>query len=154
MTKLTQHELTAEWAENKTGEAIVLTQLANQAGGPNTIVLHPLQLRAVCEKFGLLAADRGPAQYIATLERRLQAVRDRVEFLDNWLRNHSDHKHADLSYECTYSGATLDVADEFCFDIDVAQLRASARMAPPGVTAPAVQTADSAKPGATQPSLI
>lgn len=154
MNRITHHELTAEWANDESGEAIVLTQPASQRGGPNSIVIDPWQLRAVCEKFGLLTADRGPAQYIATLERRLQAVRDRVEFLDNWLRNHSDHKHADLSYECTYSGATLDVADEFCFDIDVAQLRANAGMAPPAATAPAVQTADPAKAGSTQPSLI
>lgn len=154
MNRITHHALTAEWANDESGEAIVLTQLTNEAGGPNTIVLHPSQLRAVGEKFGLLTADRAAAQYIATLERRLQAVRDRVEFLDNWLRNHSDHRNADLSYECAYSGATLDVADEFCFDIDVADLRANAGTAPPTATAPAVQTADSKRPGSTQPSLI
>lgn len=154
MTRITHHELTAEWAIDESGEAIVLTQPASQRGGPNSIVIDPWQLRAVCEKLGLLKADRGPAQYIATLERRLQALRDRVEYLDNWLRNHSDHKHADLSYECAYSGATLDLADEFCFDIDVAELRAGSRVAPAGETAPVAQAADPAKSGATQPSLI
>ena len=154
MTKLTHHELTAEWADDEPGEAIVLTQPASRRGGSNTIVLHPWQIRAVCERFAPPASDRDAAQYVATLERRLQALRDRIEFLDDWLRNHSDHRHADLSYECTYSGATLDLADEFCFDIDVAELRAGGGMAPQEVTAPAVQPAEPVQTEASQPSLI
>lgn len=34
----------------------------------------------------------------------------------NYLVNHSDHKHADLSYEVTYATACIDIADEFCDD--------------------------------------
>ncbi|TSA15031.1 MAG: hypothetical protein D4R79_02015 [Comamonadaceae bacterium] len=55
---------------------------------------------------------------IAMLTRRLLLLRDRIGFLSNWLANHSDHRHADLSYETTYAIATADIADEFCADLE------------------------------------
>ena len=39
---------------------------------------------------------------------------ERVAYLAEYLAIHSDHKHADLSYETTYARATADVSEEYC----------------------------------------
>jgi len=38
--------------------------------------------------------------------------------LHDYLLNHSDHKHADLSYELTYATACIDLANEFCAELE------------------------------------
>ena len=114
---LTHHELTAEWVDDEKGRAILLTQPADNYDDPGTVLIHPWQLRAVCEQFGIIASDPQAAKTIATLTRRLHLLRDRIEFLADWLVNHSDSKHADLSYEQTYARATADIAGEFCAEL-------------------------------------
>jgi len=114
---LTHHELTAEWVNDNQGRAIMLTQPADNYDDPGSVLVHPWQLRAVCEQFGIIASDPQAAKTIATLTRRMLVLRDRIDRLHNYLLNHSDHKHADLSYELTYATATADVADEFCADL-------------------------------------
>jgi hypothetical protein len=80
--------------------------------------LHPRQLRAVCEKFGVFEPSDPQAQRtIATLTRRLLVLRDRIGHLGEYLALHSDSQHADLSYEQTYATATADIADEFCAEL-------------------------------------
>jgi len=117
METLTHHELTAEWVDDNRGRAIMLTQPADNYDDPGTVLIHPWQLRAVCEQFGIIASDPQAAKTIATLTRRLLLLRDRIDALADYLANHSDSKHADLTYEQTYSTATADIADEFCADL-------------------------------------
>ncbi len=112
--KFTHPELTVEWVNDKQGRAIMLTQPADNYEEPDTVLIHPWQLRAVCEQFGIIASDPQAEKTIALLKRRLLALRDRVDFLHNYLINHSDHKHADLNFEVTYATATIDIANEFC----------------------------------------
>jgi len=117
METLTHHELTAEWVDDNRGRAIMLTQPADNYDDPGTVLIHPWQLRAVCEQFGIIASDPQAAKTIAMLTRRLHLLRDRIDYLADWLVNHSDHKHADLSYELTYARATADIAAEFCAEL-------------------------------------
>ena len=117
--KLQHHELTAEWVSDSQGPGIMLTQLSTGYCEPETVMLHPWQLRAVCEQFGLIANNDQSEKTIATLTRRLHLLRERVAHLAHWLANHSDTQHADLSYEQTY--ATADIADEFCIELDNVQ---------------------------------
>jgi hypothetical protein len=114
---LTHHELTAEWVGDDKGRAVLLTQ-QDGIDEPDSVLLHPAQLRAVCEQFGIIAADGQAAKTIATLTRRLNTLRERIGHVAYYLANHSDNEHADLSYEQIYAGATADMADEFCFDLD------------------------------------
>ena len=114
---LTHHELTAEWVDDNRGKAILLTQPADNYDDPGTVLVHPWQLRAVCEQFGITASDPQTARTIATLTRRLHLLRERIDFMADWLANHSDSKHADLSYEQTYARATADIAEEFCAEL-------------------------------------
>jgi hypothetical protein len=117
MTNFTHYHLVADQFSDEHGPAIMLTQ---QAGldEPDTILMHPWQLRAVCEQFGLIASDPAAQKSIATLTRRLQVLRDRIDHLGDYLTNYSDREHANLEYELTYITATADIAQEFCADLD------------------------------------
>ena len=115
--KLQHRELIAEWVTDSQGAGIMLTQSSAGYCEPETVMLHPWQLRAVCEKFGLTASDQQAANTIATLTRRLLVMRERIDHLAHWLANHSDSQHADLSYEQTYATATADIAGEFCAEL-------------------------------------
>jgi hypothetical protein len=110
-------ELTIEAAGDEKGSFIILTQ--NNCGNAESVAIHPLHLRYMAEKFGLIeTSDPQADKTIATLKRRLTALHGRIEHLQGWLANHSDHKHADLSYELTYATATMDIADEFIADFE------------------------------------
>ena len=117
MPTFTNHHLTAEHIDDQHGPAIMLTQ---QEGidDPCTIVMHPWQLVAACQHLGLTASDPKAAKDIATLQRRMLALRDRIDNLADWMEKFSDHKHADLTYEMTQLHALQDLACEWCHDLD------------------------------------
>jgi hypothetical protein len=115
--KLQQHEFSAELVSDKYGDAIMLTQAESSYDEPCSVLLHPWQLRAVCENFGLLTADSEAHKTIAMLTRRLLTMCDRTNHLADWLANNSDSKHADLTYEQTYARASADIGDEFSFEL-------------------------------------
>lgn len=117
-TILTHHHLEAEEINDKNGKAIMLSQHEDGYNEPDVVVLHPWQLRGVCEQFGIIAADEQAAQTIATLQRRMLALRGRIDQLAQWMTQHSDHKHADLSHEMTSINALADLAGEWCADFD------------------------------------
>jgi len=114
---LTHHELTAEWVDDEKGRAILLTQPTDNYDDPGSVLIHPWQLRAVCEQFGIIASDPQTAKTITTLTRRVRLLRERIDLLADYLANNSDSEHADLGYEQTYARATADIAGEFCAEL-------------------------------------
>ena len=116
--KLNHHDLTAELVNDEHGEAIVLTQQKDRHSEPSTVMVHPWQIRAVCEQFGILSSDPQTAKTIATLQRRMRSLFERIDKLDDWLTNHSDHRNADLSQELASIGALYDLAREWGADFD------------------------------------
>jgi len=118
MTAITHYQVTAELVTDDKGPFISLAQQDDCMNDPSTVYLHPWQLRAILERFGVIAADKGAEKVIATLERRLRVLRDRISSLHGYMARYSDHKHADLSYEMALLSATLDIADEFCHGLD------------------------------------
>ena len=116
-TKLTHHHLSAEAVNDKHGPAILLTQ-QDGIEEPQSVLVHPWQLRAVCEQFGIIASDPQAAKTIATLQRRMVKLRERIDDLADWMAKHSDHEHADLSYETTQLRALQDLAGEWCADFE------------------------------------
>lgn len=116
-TKLTHHHLSAEQVNDKHGPAILLTQ-QDGIEEPQSVLVHPCQLRAVCEQFGIIASDPQAAKTIATLQRRMVKLRERIDDLADWMAKHSDHEHADLSYETTQLRALQDLAGEWCADFE------------------------------------
>ena len=121
---LTHYELIAEVVDDNQGRAILLTQPADNYDEPGSVLVHPWQLRQVCEQFGFIASDTKSEKTIATLERRLQVLSERITSLADYLESHSDSKHADLSYEKTYARATADIADEFCAELATSESEA------------------------------
>lgn len=112
-TKLTHHHLTAEEVNDEHGQAILLTQ-QDGIEEPQSVLVHPWQLRAVCEEFGIVASDEQSEKTIQTLQRRMNGLLGRIEHLAEWMTNHSDQRHADLTYEITLLQALQDLANEWC----------------------------------------
>lgn len=110
-------DLKIELIDDGVGDGLIkLTQ--DHCGNVDTVAIHPMHLRHMAEKMGLIELSDPKAQKtIATLTRQMLALRERIDYLADWLANHSDHKHADLSYEMTYATATADIAEAFCFDL-------------------------------------
>ena len=48
-------------------------------------------------------------------------LHERIEALAEWMARHSDHAHANLSYETTQLHALLDLAVEWCANFDSEQ---------------------------------
>lgn len=120
--KLTHHHLTAEAVDDEHGPAILLSQQEDSYNDPDTVMLHPWQLRAICEHFGIIASNEQAAKTIATLQRRMVCLRERIDKLDDWLTHHSDHQHADLSHELVTVGALSDLAREWCAEFEESDL--------------------------------
>lgn len=116
-TKLTHHHLTAEAVYDAHGPAIMLTQ-QDGIDEPHVVLVHPWQLLAVCEQFDIIASDPQASKTIGTLQRRMVALRDRIDRLADWMAKHSDHAHADLSFERAPLEALQDLAGEWCADFE------------------------------------
>lgn len=109
-------DVTIELMDDTEGSLILLEQ--DSGGNTDRVAIHPIHLRYMAEKFGLIQTSDPLAQKtIAMLTRRLRLLRDRVDFLADWLATNSDNEHADLSYEQTYARATADIAGEFCAEL-------------------------------------
>lgn len=120
MKSMKQHDLKAAWVDDTHRVAIMLKQ-AEGWDGEQTVIVAPTQLRAVCEHFGILARDEHAAKTIAAMQRRMQALRDRIDELGYYMTNFSDHKHADLTHELVSITALADLATEWCADFEDAE---------------------------------
>lgn len=115
--KLTHHHLAAEEVNDEHGRALLLTQ-QDGIEEPQSVLVHPWQLRAVCEHFGIIASDQQAAKTVATMQRRLQGLRARIDAITDWMTQHSDHRHANLTYEVTQLQALQDLASEWCAEFE------------------------------------
>ena len=114
-------ELNIELMDDTNGSLILLEQ--DSDGNLDRIAIHPIQLRYMAENFGIIpTSDPQAANTIATLQRRLLVLAGRIEHLADYLRDHSDNKHANFDYELTYSNATADIASEFVAEFDDVQV--------------------------------
>lgn len=98
----------------RTNDCIMLTQRDSQ-GKINEVRLNPWQLRAACEHFGLLTADPQAAKTIATLQRRMVSLRDRIDDLGEFMAKFSDE---DQAYELNAITILAELADEWCADFE------------------------------------
>lgn len=107
--------------DGNSASSILLTQ--DNCGNTDSVTIHLIHIRYMAEKMGLIAtSDPKAHKTITKLTRQLLALRERIDYLADWLANHSDHKHADLSYEMTYATATADIAEEFCRELVNAEI--------------------------------
>ena len=111
-------DLKIELINDDHGEGLILME-QDSGGNLVRVAIHPIHLRYMAEKMGLVeSSDPTAAKTIATLQRRLVALRDRIESLADWMARYSDHKHADLSHETTQLDAMADLAREWCHDFE------------------------------------
>lgn len=111
-------DLKIEQINDGIGDGLILLE-QDSGGNIDRVAIHPIHLRYMAEKFGLIeTSDPEALKTIAKQERRLQLLRDRIDHMCSYLANHSDHRHADLSYEVTYMTATADLANEFCAELE------------------------------------
>lgn len=149
---LKQHEFKAEWVEDEHGEGVTITQADGWGDESPTVMLHPWQLRSICEHFQIIeGGDEAAAREIAALKRRMVVLRDRLLDLHGYMCRYSDHKHADLTYEVTNLTALVDIAAEWCADFEEPPAADSDQYAP--VRARAAVEAK-AEPHPSQPELI
>lgn len=154
MTTITHHHLSVEQVNDDQGQAIMLTQQDGHSE-PQTVLVHPWQLRAACEHLGLIeTSDPQAARTIAKLKRQLLALNERVEHLAHWLANHSDHAHANLEYEQTYAVATADIAAEFCADLLDTTAPAPSKPDVSAAKASTLATTGKPAPATAQASLV
>lgn len=113
---LAHHTFTAEAIADKNGPAILIEQ---QCGfdEPISVILHPWQIRAICEHFKLLATDESAAKSIRMLQRRLLALNERILDLQSYMATCSDHKNADLMVEMERLNALADLSGEWCAEM-------------------------------------
>lgn len=116
--ELKHHEFKAEWVSDEHGEGVMITQSDGWGDEAPTVIVHPWQLRSICEHFQILESDEGAAREIAALKRRMVVLRDRLIDLHGHMLESPAHKHADLSNELTSVTALLDLAAEWCADFD------------------------------------
>jgi hypothetical protein len=110
-------DLKIEFMDEKQGGLILLEQATS--GNIDRVAVHPIHLRYMAEKTGLVeTSDPQAMRTIARIKRHLLALNARVGYLAYYLTNHSDHKHANLNYEQTYAVATADIANEFCMELE------------------------------------
>jgi hypothetical protein len=142
-------ELKIEYMKDGMGDGLILLE-QDCGGNIDRVGIHPIHLRYMAEKMGLApTSDPQAHKTIAMLTRRLLVLRDRICDLTICLAEHSDHEHADLSYELTFSTATAEIANEFCADLGTA-VPDSRKSILPGNNPIETQI----KPGASQPALI
>ncbi|WP_396179954.1 hypothetical protein [Flavobacterium sp.] len=111
-------DLMIERIEDGHGEGLIrLTQYDN--GEHRCIVMHPLHLRYMAEKFGLVpTADPVAAKRIAAGSRRLLVLRERVDHVAELLKDGAGDGLPARAYAQAYSAATAAIAAEFCADLD------------------------------------
>lgn len=118
-TSLKQHEFKAQWVDDEHGPAVMLTQTDDGYCEPQTVLVHPWQLRAACEHFGILPSGDAPARRsLATSSRRLLTLNERIQDLRDYVARHSDHAHADLHVEMVMLNALGDLAQEWATEAE------------------------------------
>lgn len=117
---LNHHAVKASRFEDAHGPAILLEQDGTTEA--YSVILHPWQLLAVCQHFGLIAGTGEAQKAIRTLQRRLLALDDRIQGLLRYMAEYSDHDHADLTTEMERLRALADLSSEWVAEMqDVAE---------------------------------
>ena len=112
--------------------------------------LHPIHLRLIAERLGLVAAmsdsEAQALRAVDKLTRRLNLLHERIAKMDSWLWEHSDFDEADINVEIWFSRATLDLSAEFQAEI----AEASRHVTPRRAESRSLKTSENGGPQDTQ----
>jgi hypothetical protein len=133
LTETTHFHLVADLIEIPAAGPGLHVRLQQQDGldEPNIILLHPWQVRAVCQQLGLAVGDEEASRTIAKLCRWLRLLHGRVTELAHHLAHFSDTAHADLSFEQQHAAATAHIADALLVDLTDLERLSQSDPAPP-----------------------
>jgi len=102
-------------------EDMRILQQTDYSGGVDRVAIHRWQVRMLAEEFGLLPAvsntEADALQQVAKLGRRLRLLHSRIARLDGWLAKQPDYDCADINLEVSFSGCTMDLAEEFLLEL-------------------------------------
>lgn len=127
--------------------------------GRHTVTLHPIHLRLIAEKLGLVrgmsASEADALRTVDKLTRRLNLLHERIAKMDSWLWEHRDFDEADINVEVWFSRATLDLSTEFQAEISEASQHVTPRHARSRLPSNAPENGglqDPQKRGASEPA--
>ena len=80
--------------------------------------LHPMQAHRIGELAGLGLHDSDTRRDLARLRRSMLAIHERAAALADWMRNMSDHRHANLESEVLQANALADMTGLAVADCD------------------------------------
>lgn len=143
--------VTAELVHDEHGTAVLLTQSETGTDGDASVMLHPLQLRHIAERYAAMEpAGWTTSHQVRALAGRLRRLAFHAARLHDWFVNDSGGNLADLTYEFAMVVSLSDLAHEFCLDLpDQAEYLARLESQ---VRTPSTRSKDA--PTAAQVSLI
>lgn len=99
-----------------TTDGLIELQQQNGFEDPDCIRVHPMHIRVMAEKLGLIdQSDPISLCTVRRLQRQMVLLRNRIEHLDDWLSTCSDHRE-DLTHEVMLVEALKDLVSEFTAD--------------------------------------
>lgn len=98
-------------------EEVALTQ--EFGGNQNMVSLHPIQVRLIAERIGVMVPDDSADRTIRRLCRQMHAMRSRMETLDDWLRRTREYvrEGEDMDQDLAFSDASISLVAEFCREL-------------------------------------
>jgi len=90
-------------------------------GQDYSVDLHPIHLRLIAERLGLMATvsdtEAQALRMVDKLVRRMGVLHERILQLDRWLWDQTDFEDANIETEIWFSAATLELSNEFRAEI-------------------------------------
>ncbi|HWT21657.1 MAG TPA: hypothetical protein VN280_22370 [Variovorax sp.] len=101
---------------------LLLTHQDSCGNGDDMVIVHPIHLRFMAEKLGLVremsASEADNLRTINKLARRLRLLHERISQMDQWLWEHPDSTCVDINTELWFSAASLDLSREFMTELN------------------------------------
>jgi len=98
---------------------LVMLEQDDSSGNIDRVALHPAHVEHIAGRLGLIRHGTANAMsQVATLRRRMQTLKDRIDRLDDMLSLCGEHEN--LESEKDFSFASWEIAVEFCADFDEA----------------------------------
>ena len=100
-------------------DTLVTLEQDGQGWGTQRVSLHPIQVRLLAERMGVMAPSPEADRTIRRLCRQMHTMRARMQQLDDWLRRTREYvrEAEDMDQDLQYSDASLDLVAEFCREL-------------------------------------
>jgi hypothetical protein len=101
---------------------LMLSHDDGYGNGDDCVLVHPLHLRFMAEKLGLMrnmsATEADALRMVDKLARRLGMLHERISQVHEWMWQNKSFDQCDINIEAWYIDATLDLSAEFQAEIE------------------------------------